>query len=394
MKSAPIILLALAAGSARAQTFCRIATWFNPTGASNAPFSNVAGAACATPSGGTLTIASGTYYDSNILLNTGTKTLTTTTGPVLIGAPGSSRSSLRVLSYSAHIFPAGSAYSRWADADRAAGIAQFVAQQRQAGVDLIGIQDYFDDDLAFDLAQGSNYTYRNYANGQRSGAPLGGGLLSFANMTNVGQNEQGLYSTYTPSDSAVSRSFFRLSYTKDGFNICHFNTSLQRGTSGPEITVRASQMQLLAAQILAYRQANPADVVIVTASMNARDTATEYTTTMSNQLGGVSGAADVAPNLACAGAGVSVCTACAQNELRTAFGGPSNVRLDYIFYADSFDGRTRIIPKTYEVLHPAAPQPISAAGFNADTQTTFQLNASTQLSDHEAIVTTFDLVHN
>lgn len=393
MKHSTFIALASAtlAGHAIAQTYCRPTPWFNPSGTFNAPFSNVAGAVCAAPSGGTISIATGTYYESGITLNTGPKQLTTTTGPVLIGSVGQAKTSLQVISYSTHIYgPASTSYSHWQDAARSQAIGQFVSQQQQAGVDIVGLQDHFDDDLTLDLALSSAFSYRQAGNGRRNGASLGSGLVTLANATGT-NGEQALYSAFNTSDAIVSRSYLRLTFVKDGFGIGHFNTSLQRGTTAQNISTRATQIQILAAGILAYRQANPTHVVIVTGSLNASGSSTEYSTTMSNQMGGVSGAADVAPNLACVGAGVDACTTCGTNDLRNVFGSPFNVRNDYIFYADSWDGQTRIVPKFYNVLQPANPATLSGPGLNADTQSNFTLT-STELSDHEAIFASFDLI--
>lgn len=393
MKPHALISLAILAGcsAAQAQVYCRIATWFNPSGTFSRPFSNVGGALCAAPNNGTATIYTGDYYETGIYSAPGPRTLTTTSGPVRIGVAGRARTTLKVISYNTHLYgESNQFYSRWADTARSQGLIQFLAAQRAAGVDLVGLQDLFDDDLIYNVWYAQSFPAGNAGNGRRSGAAYGSGLSTFSNTAGT-NNAQALYSSVNASDAQVSRSYFRQTFTKDSFGIGLFNTSLQRGTSSQEVSTRATQIQLLANGVLAYRQANPTHVVVITGSFNANDTSTEYTSTMSNQLGGVSGAADIAPNLAYVGAGVSQCTSCGTNELRTAFGGPTNVRNDFILYADSWDGGTRIVPNSYEVLRPTSTAPISAQGYNADTQSSFNLTSS-QLSDHEALLASFDLV--
>lgn len=395
MKPARSIVIALVAGCSvaahtQAQTVCRIATWFNPTGAANAPFSNVAGAACATPANGVLTVAGGTYYEYATTLHTPVR-ITTTTTPVVVGRQGASRTHVRLVSLSTHLYgETSTSFSYALDNQRTEALKTFLATKAAEGANLIALQDVFDLDFALTLHQNRPLAYGNFGTGIRPGAVLSSGL-GFMSAGAVSNAVQALYSGARGEDLNVSRSFFRVTITQDGQGIGFYNTSLQQGSAGADATIRSAQIQLLASDILAYRQANPSHVVIIAGNFNLSDTTTEYTTTLSNQFGGVSGAADTAPNLACVGAGVAACTGCSDNALRTFFGGTGNVRSDYVAYADSWDGQVRIIPKSYDVSRATAAAPMTGNAFNAGTQTTSSLTTDL-LADHSVITADFDIV--
>lgn len=380
----PLAAVALAGQAASAQVFCRPITWFNPTGASNAPYSCVAAAYCATPAGQTLSLHSGTYNERP-LLNKNSR-ITSTNGPAVIGRNAAESTSLKVFCFNTHLFGTFP-LPVWQDEDRAIALGNYLSQQRQAGLDLACLQEVWAADRWNDIRTRAGFASSGYGNRiDGSGSQHSGlGILSVNPMTS---SVQVSYNSERGNDASATKGFILQTVTKGTFQIGVFVTHTQSGGGSSDADVRSEQMAQLASTIQAYRNLFPANPIIVMGDFNAKDISVEYTI-MSNQFGGVAALADTALNLACLGDGTQ-CTTCNDNTVRQAFGGSGNDRIDYIMYGNSADGSVRIIPKAYDVRRPTSPTPISGLGWDPVAFLDFELT-STLLSDHEALYAEFEL---
>lgn len=384
--------LAAICAPSHAQVFCRTVTWFNPTGASNAPFSNVAAAAqCATPLGGSLTINAGSYPEPMTL--TRPMTITAANGPAQVGKFGSGHTSLKVFSFNTHLFGTFP-LPVWQDQDRAQALGNYLEQKRLEGVDVIALEEVWSSSRWDDIQTRANFPYYGYGSRRDSGSTQNSGLaiLSTPPVTNFAQIS---YNDENGIDASASKGYIQQTISKNGYQVGVFITHTQSGNSSGDITTRASQFAQLATAISIYRAFNPSHAIIVMGDMNASATSNEYLATMSNAFGGTGATADIAPNLACLGDGPLTCTTCDNNLIRQAFNGSGNYRIDYILYGNSADTHLRVVPKDYQVLRPTSPTLISGSGYdpNQSGGVTFTLSTHT-LSDHEAVYAEFDLVHD
>lgn len=382
---------ALSAAS-HAQILCRTTTWFSPTGAAGAPFSNVAAAAgCATPSAGTLTLNTGIYYEPLTLSRP--MVITASNGVAQVGNLGSSRTTLKVLSFNTHLFGTFP-LPVWQDTDRAQALGTYLEQQRQAGLDIAALQEVWSGGRWDDIQTRANFAYYGYGSRRDSGSTQNSGLAILSSPALSGFSQIS-YSDENGVDASASKGWIQQTVTKDGFQVGVFITHTQSGDSSGDVSTRAGQFTQLATAISIYRAFNPSHALLVMGDMNASASGAEYSVTMSNQFGGVSAAADIAPNLACLGDGPDTCTTCNSNVIRQAFNGSGNYRIDYILYGNSADGHVRVVPKDYQVLQPHSPTTISGSGYdpNQSGGVTFSLSTNL-LSDHEAVYAELELVHD
>lgn len=381
----PLAAAALAGQAASAQVFCRPITWFNPTGASTAPYSCVAAAYCATPLGQTLNIRNGAYNE-RVTFNKSAQ-ITSTNGPAVIGLNPADAVSLKVVTFNTHLF--GSfPLPVWQDQDRAIAIGNYLSQQRQNGLDIAGLQEVWATDRWDDIRTRAGFPGFGYG-GRIDGAGTQNSGLAILSAHPISGGTQVSYNDERGNDASATKGFLVQTITKGNFEIGVFITHTQSGSGTNDANTRASQFAQLASTIQVYKNLRPSNPVIVMGDFNAKDISVEYTAIMSNQFGGVSGVADLALNLACLGDGTQ-CTTCNDNVVRQAFGGSGNDRIDYIMYGNSLDGTVRIIPKVYDVRRPTSPTAISGTGWDPEAFLDFQLT-SNLLSDHEAIYAEFEV---
>lgn len=387
----PILLLAAAAvttAAAHAQVFCRPVPYFNPNGSSVSPYSNVAAAACATPTGSTLTLTGGTYYEQGLFSDPAL--ITAASGPALIGVRGTESTTLRVLSFNTHLF--GSfPLPVWQDQDRAIALGVYLSQQRTAGLDLVCLQETWAPARWNDIALLSIYPAFIMGDRVDSGNTQNSGLGLLTSAQLVGASQVS-YNDARGNDASASKGYLVSHIVKDGFHIGVFNTHTQSGESSDDASTRALQLQQLAAGIAAYRGLFPSHPILIMGDFNVSDVTAEYTINMTNTMGGQAGTAETALNLACLGHGTH-CTSCSDNTLQQMFGNNPSKRIDYILYTGSADGHVTIVPKAYAVVRPLSPALISGDGWDPVTFSSFTLS-SHFLSDHEAITADFDIVRH
>ncbi len=383
-----LALVGLASACHAQSIFCRTTTWFNPTGASTAPFSNVAAAACATPSNATLSLNAG-FYNEVLTLNR-PMLITATSSPAQVGKLPAESTSLKVMSYNTHLFGAWP-LPVWQDENRAIAMGVYFNQLRAQGLDLVGLQEVWSPDRWGNIWGLSLFPGRAYGGRIDSGNTQNSGLavLSQHPISNFAQLS---YSNDNGNDASASKGFLQMTITKGSFQIGFFTTHTQSGSDSNDVSDRALQAQQLASAVQIYRSLNPSHAVIVTGDFNMASSSTEFSVTMSNQFGGVAALADLSTNLSCLG-DQETCTTCDDNTVRQAFNGSGNSRIDYILYANSADGSVRVIPKVYDVRRPSSPSLISGDGWNPETFSWFSLSSHI-LSDHEALYAEFELVRN
>lgn len=387
-----LVLTAIVGGTsvANAQTiFCRTVSWFNPSGASNAPFSNVAAAACATPTNGTLSLNAG-IYNEVLTLDHPMQITATTTTPAVVGKLPTESTSFKVMSYNTHLF-GNFPLPSWQDTDRAIAMGVYFNQKRTEGIDLVGLQEVWSSDRWDNIWSLSLYPGRAYGGRVDSGNTQNSGLAALSLHPILG-GTQVSYTDDNGNDASASKGILILRIQKGNFTLGVFITHTQSGSDSADVSDRALQMQQLATNISVYRALYPSHAILALGDFNMSYLTTEFTSTLSNQMGGVGGLADTSRNLSCLGDG-DQCTTCADNLVRQAFNGTGNDRIDYIFYGSSADGTVKVIPKDYQVLRPTSPNLISGLGWNPETFSDFTLSTHT-LSDHEAIYAEFELVRN
>lgn len=383
------VVLALAAANSNAQTiFCRPTTWFNPNGTAAAPFSNIAAAACASTPAGTIQLTPGTYYERSTF-STPTR-ITSASGPSTIGLNATERTSFKVMSYNTHLFGTFP-LPVWQDEDRAIAMGVHFNQRRAEGIDLVGLQEVWSSDRWDNIWALSLYPGRAYGGRIDSGNSQNSGLAALSLNPIIG-GQQISYTDDNGNDASASKGFLILHIQKGNFHLGVFITHTQSGSDSNDVSDRALQMQQLATNISVYRALYPSHAILALGDFNMSYASTEFTATLSNQMGGVGGLADTSRNLSCLGDG-DQCTTCADNTVRQAFGGTGNDRIDYIFYGNSADGTVKFIPKVYTVSRPSSPNLISGTGWNPETFSDFTMSSHI-LSDHEAIYAEFELVRN
>jgi endonuclease/exonuclease/phosphatase family metal-dependent hydrolase len=377
------------ASATNAQTiFCRPTTWFNPNGTASAPFSNIAAAACASTPNGTIQLTPGTYFEQGTF-NTPTR-ITSASGPSTIGLNATERTTFKVMSYNTHLFGAFP-LPVWQDEDRAIAMGLYFNQRRAEGVDLVGLQEVWASNRWDNIWALSLYPGRAYGGRVDSGNTQNSGLAALSLNPILG-GTQVSYTDDNGNDASASKGFLILHIQKGNFHLGVFITHTQSGSDSNDVSDRALQMQQLATNISVYRALYPSHAILALGDFNMSYASTEFTSTLSNQMGGVGALADTSRNLACLG-DADQCTTCADNTVRQAFGGTGNDRIDYIFYGNSADGSVKFIPKAYQVLRPSSPNLISGTGWNPETFSDFTLSSHI-LSDHEALYAEFELVRN
>ncbi|CAG0992247.1 hypothetical protein PHYC_02363 [Phycisphaerales bacterium] len=381
---------------ASAQTvYVRPATWFNPSGAAGAPFSNVRASLCAVPASGTLHMSGG--YFNETLLVTQPVTFTATVGsPSRVGEPGIDRTTLKVFSFNTHLFGNVIPFVPfWEDGARAGAIAGYLNGLRLQGVDLVGLSEIWDADYWPDIRDNCQYPAGGYGGRVDSGNVMNSGLAVFSLHPMLG-GTQVSYNDASGNDANASKGYLRQTIVKDGFSIGFWNTHTQAGNGSSNVSDRALQLAQLAFDMNVYRQANPSHIVIAVGDFNVDGGSGEYTGTMSDTMGGTAATADVALNVACLGSSTH-CTSCNDNDLHEFFngggGGGGGTRLDYVLYGNSSDGTVRMVPRVYEWRRPLAPGNISGTGWAPENGGTRSMT-SRHLSDHDAVYSEFDIVRN
>jgi hypothetical protein len=378
--------LALGAGAATAAgqvtTYLTEFGHFHADGSVAFPHSLLGAAVCSAPPAATISIGPGLRFDTGVFSND--VTLAPTSSPVVIFGDA------------VPTLPAGWPLMpdpvQWLDDERAPLIGNALAAE---GVDIAGVNEAWDPDLATAIIDHAAFAHGFYANFREAfclpvlgclppAMCLNSGLLLMSEFPVEGpvqvpyQDEAGLF------ESIATKSYVRATIHKDGFGVGIFLTHTQAGDTAESLAARAGQLNQLAAAIQLYRSINPSHAVIAMGDFNVIGGATEYMTTMTSLLGVVTPTRDIAHNLACMGAWLA-CTSCTSNQFNLFFNpSATNKRLDYFLYAHSLDGTVRVVPKDYEIRdYQVPPQfpPLSANGLT-----------TRELSDHYGIYAEFKLV--
>lgn len=382
--------LAGLAGTANATIFVRPITWFNPSGAASAPYSNFAAATCKATVGETVQIQQGTFPDTFTLSKP--VTLTTTSGDVAtIGTRGSTVIPFKVYCFNLHLFGDVVPFTPvWQDGNRAGAIGGLTNSLRLNGVDVIGYQEVWDPDYWDVIRAVGLYPHGGYGGRRDSGSTQNSGLAIFS-LHPLSGGTQISYDDENGLDASASKGYLRQTLVKDGVTIGIWVTHTQSGEGSGDETTRQSQMTQLATEVSAFRALLPHSPVFVLGDFNVKGETFEHSVNMSNAMGGLASLADVATNLGSCNGDSTACTTCSDNDLREYFNGvKAGTRLDYIMYANSLDGSVRIVPKVYDVQRPLAPNTISGSGFATENGGVKSMS-SRMLSDHDAIYAEFEI---
>lgn len=378
------------ASASHAVVFVRPVLWFNPSGATTAPFSNFAGATCRAVPFETITVRQGTFPDTFTCSKP--LTLTTTGGEIAtIGAQPTSVTSLKIFTFNLHLFGDVVPFLPiWQDGARTGAIAGLTASNLGQGVDLVGYQELWDPDYWDTIRVLGAYPHGGYGGRRDSGSAQNSGLALFS-LWPISGGTQISYNDENGIDASASKGFLRQTIVKDGITIGVWVTHTQSGDGDSDKTTRLAQMQQLGIDIQVFRALYPSSPVFVMGDFNVEGETSEFTGNMSNAMGGLANVADTAINLgSCNGDGIA-CTSCSDNDLREYFNGVKpGTRLDYVLYANASNGSVRVIPKVYDVRRPLAGSTISGSGY-APENGGIKSMSSRMLSDHDAVYAEFEL---
>lgn len=351
--------------------------WFNPDGTSSRRFSVIEAAACAAGDGGVVRMNAGTYREA-MRIDWGLR-MEAQDGMVTIGST-LPRTKLRVITYNAHLWGDALIGENCDDDDRAGYFGTLAYHENAVEqTDLLGMQEIWDDDYAYQIQSDSNYSYRFFGK-EHDGATQHSGLLLLSRHE-LYNTDQTSFDDKAGFDWFANKGFIQATIYKDGYAIGVFNTHTQ---ADDYEDIRRKQMEQLAGAIRDYRGANPTHPVIVMGDFNVIGETSEYSGNMSDAMGGIGAQRDGMMNFYCTD-DLYACTSCGDNEFRQHFDSDTEEfwRLDYILYSPSVDGRVDIVPTRYEVLKWQVPEgePDVECG---DTVTR-------EVSDHYGVLMEFDL---
>lgn len=343
-------LLASLAATALGQEYVRAAPAFIPNGDAARPWNSVFVGVWAA-SGGNLILNANDYHETGKIDPPGKMMITTTGGPSRIGVGDPIRTSLRVASYNTHLFgnPEIPGLPRWKDVERTPHIGRIALDE---GADVFLFQEVWDGHFFETIRDVTKQVYTSgFYGGDHEGASvLNSGLFTISRhpITNPYQffyeAEDGFF------ESMASKGYIRTSFMKGVFPVTVFNTHLQSGYSSGNIEARQNQLAELAAAVSVWRSFNPSHVVIVAGDFNTIEGSSEFNQTVASYFGDFNSMGDGARNVPVAGNAAN-CTTCYENDLRQYFDedNTSDWRIDFILYANSKDGLTRVVPKAYNV---------------------------------------------
>lgn len=411
------IALSALAGLAHAQSVIHASPEgsFDPTGAPDAPYPTLAGAASHAASvGGTIEFAPGTYHEAVTLSH---PMILGASGPVVIGDMGSASTTLSIASLNTHLY--GSAISQslmdtlaslgvfdplhFLDDHRATRIGQGFANTHT--VDVAAFQEVWDPAMWSILTVHAGYLRSFYGGSIEYEAiaciptPVGciepwlnSGLGTISNSPLAGGSYQLAYQSETPLDDPfepfATKGLVFTEVVKDGFTIGIFNTHLQAGPSSNEFVwdARRGQIAQLSDMIEAYRLSKPSNPVIVVGDFNvpsAGGTASEYKLTLQTFLGQPAVDLIDAARADHANRAANSITSDAANRLVQYFDGGTteSPRLDYIFYGHARDGSVRLTLEWVDTVRHRGPSPLTHNGVS-----------TIELSDHWGVHAGFRVV--
>ncbi len=376
--------IVLLAGIAQGQTYLRAASWFNPSGAPSAPYTNVSSAVCVQMSSpGQVIIQPGTIYES-VTIDTPT-TFTAPNGPATIDSRSTATTTIRVGTYNVRLWPSFFLSLTLADQARANLIGPRLDAE---DCDVIGLQEVWDYRLDSPDASGFiNALTTGYPNSYYgdvfSGNANNSGLLTMCRF-GMFNRSQGQFAECDGDDCSANKGWIRSTFIKNGFNVTVYNTHTQSGSSSGNQTTRSDQLTQMASDILAFRIQNPSHAIIVVGDFNISRSSAEFTGNMSNIMGGIAGLSEGGTNLPCTDS-FSSCTSCSSNTIKQIFGNDQNSTiLDYILYAGSWDGTVKVIPTGHEVK---TYRRTDGGEWCRSSPT----GCANDLSDHEAVFMNFQL---
>jgi endonuclease/exonuclease/phosphatase family metal-dependent hydrolase len=344
------LLLASLSATALGQEYVRVTPDFKPNGDANRPWNSVFVGTWAA-AGGELVLNANEYYETGKIDPAAKMMITTTGGPSRIGTRDPIKTSLRVASYNTHLFgnPAIPGLPRWMDVERTPPIAHAALDEN---ADVFLFQEVWDGHFFEAIRDITDSVYTSgFYGGDREGASvLNSGLFTISKhfITNPYQffyeAEDGFF------EAMASKGYIRTSFMKGVFPVTVFNTHLQSGYSSGNIEARQNQLAELSAAVSVWRSLYPSHVVIVAGDFNTVDGTAEFDQTVKTYFGDFNSMGDGARNVPVAGNGGD-CTTCYENDLRQYFDADNtaNWRIDFILYANSKDGLTRVVPKAYNV---------------------------------------------
>jgi hypothetical protein len=330
----------------------------------------------------TVQIAAGKYYET---FTTDTPCiLKATGGTVTIGKLDYQASTtLEIITLNTHLAGDQWFMPSWQDYERADDIADFFGGPNPTP-DVVGFQEIWDEDLFFggDGANGirprSGYLYGDHGD---DGWPANSGcaLMSKFPLADFVQVEWGDCSGV---DCGANKGWVQATIVKDGFSIGMFNLHADADADEDDVEARFNQMVQLKNAVNSYRTAHPSHVGFVMGDFNIYGEETEYSATLTPQVGIGAGGRDADRNAPGFVFGSSEqWTVCDCNPLAMYFDDETvSGRLDYIFYFPSLDGSVEVIPMSVEVL------PFIGRTLTEDDLTT------SQSSDHWSVYGQFKLV--
>ncbi|MFA6046267.1 MAG: hypothetical protein WC718_14885, partial [Phycisphaerales bacterium] len=190
-------------GLSQAQTYCQRPIYFNPIGTATRPYSNIESAEALTLPFTNLNIGAGTYYEQLTLDRA--CTINATSGPVVIGKTGSERTTLKVLSFNTHLF--GSfPLPVWQDTDRAQALGIYLFFEREAGLDLVGLQEVWSTSRWDDIRTLSAYPHGGYG-GRIDGSGTQNSGLAIMTPYNITNGQQVTYFDERGTDASATKGF-------------------------------------------------------------------------------------------------------------------------------------------------------------------------------------------
>ncbi|MCG3132709.1 MAG: hypothetical protein FLDDKLPJ_03575 [Phycisphaerae bacterium] len=372
-----MLLISTLPAAAQSVMYTNKSGWFDPDGTRSRRFSVIEAAACAAGDGGIVRMNAGTYREA-MRIDWALR-MEAENGRVTIGSTLPT-TKLRVISYNTHLWGDALIGENCADDERAGYFGTLAHHENTVEqTDVLGMQEIWDDDYAYQIQGDSNYSYRFFGN-THDGAIQHSGLLLLSRHELFNTAQTG-YDDKEGWDWFANKGFIQATINKDGYWIGVFNTHTQ---ADDYEDTRRKQLEQLADAIRDYRNANPTHPVLVMGDFNVIGESSEYHGNMSDAMGGRGAQRDGMMNVYCTD-DLYACTSCGDNEFRQHFDSDTDEfwRLDYILYSPSRDGRVDIVPTRYEVLKWQVPdgEPDVECG---DTVTR-------EISDHYGVLMEFDL---
>lgn len=411
LRSAACLAGALAAGLVSAQTTIHAHPdgSFDPTGSPGEPFATLrsASAAAAEKPAATVRLAAGRYHEfAPWLPLREPMTLRSEGGVATIGDLGARATTFSVQTYNTHLFgglpPLFEDILRffgllddpftWQEGARAVRIGQTLVDS-----DVTGVQEVWSSTLwpHLSAATGAAHAFLGELRGAGISIPPPFGHvpdqlhsgLGFISRLPLASPRQHIYLHETGLiESMSTKSYIWTRVFKDGVQVAIFNTHLQAGPeSDPEIRkVRSLQLVELASQVRTFMIENPAVPVIIMGDLNIRGSGSpgsqykEVLQDVLDDMGFIDAAREDYRNRV-----RNAVTTSRDNPLRRYFdsGATSDDRLDYVLYAPSFDGSTRLVLRQLTTIVYLGPTPLSEGGLT-----------TRRLSDHDAVRAEFDLI--